>query len=278
MIREKKQELNELCNQFRQRLIEQLYAIQTGHPGGSLSATEIITTLYFHTMNVSCDKVTCCNRDRFILSKGHAAPMLYLTLAEKGYFPHEEIKNLRQIDSMLQGHPCCGSTPGVELSTGPLGLGLSAGIGMALGEKLSGRDTTVYVLLGDGEIQEGIVWEGAMSASKFKVDNCIAILDNNGVQLDGTTDEIMPMGDISEKWRAFGWNVIEIDGHDVEAIANALDEAKNTKGKPTLINAKTVKGKGISFMEGKSMWHGKPISEDEYKQAMTELRGESHGK
>lgn len=278
MIQDKKQELNELCNQFRQRLIEQLYAIQTGHPGGSLSATEIITTLYFHTMNVSCDKVTCCNRDRFILSKGHAAPMLYLTLAEKGYFPHEEIKNLRQIDSMLQGHPCCGSTPGVELSTGPLGLGLSAGIGMALGEKLSGRDTTVYVLLGDGEIQEGIVWEGAMSASKFKVDNCIAILDNNGVQLDGTTEEIMPMGDISAKWRAFGWNVIEIDGHDVEAIANALDEAKNTKGKPTLINAKTVKGKGISFMEGKSMWHGKPISEDEYKQAMTELRGESHGK
>lgn len=278
MIKEKKQELNKLSNQFRQRLIEQLHEIQTGHPGGSLSATEIITTLYFHTMNVSCDDVTCCNRDRFILSKGHAAPMLYLVLAEKGYFSHEEIKTLRQTGSILQGHPCAESTPGIELSTGPLGLGLSAGVGMALGEKLSGRDTTVYVLLGDGEIQEGIVWEGAMSASKFKADNCIAILDNNGVQLDGTTEEIMPMGDISAKWRAFGWNVIEIDGHDVEAIAGALEEAKNTKGKPTLINAKTVKGKGVSFMEGENKWHGSPIGKEEYKQAMNELRGESYGK
>lgn len=275
---EKKQELNTLCNTFRQRLIGQLHAIQTGHPGGSLSATEIITTLYFHTMNVSAETVDCINRDRFILSKGHAAPMLYLALAEKGYFPHEEIKSLRQMDSILQGHPCCLVTPGVELCTGPLGLGLSAAIGMAIGEKLSGRDTTVYVLLGDGEIQEGIVWEGAMSAAKFKVDNCIAILDNNGVQLDGTTDEIMPMGDITAKWQAFGWNVLEVDGHDVEALAQALEEAKNTKGKPTIINAKTVKGKGISFMEGESMWHGKPISDDEHKQAMSELRGESHDK
>lgn len=149
---------------------------------------------------------------------------------------------------------------------------------MAMGERLSGRDSMVYVLLGDGEIQEGIVWEGAMSAAKFKVDNCIAILDNNGVQLDGKTDEIMPLGDISGKWRAFGWNVIETDGHDVEAIANALEEAKNTKGKPTLINAKTIKGKGISFMEGENIWHGKPISDEKYKQAMAELRGESHGK
>lgn len=278
MLKQKKEELNNLCNKFRKQLIEQLYAIQTGHPGGSLSATEIITTLYFHTMNVSAENVDCCNRDRFILSKGHAAPMLYLALAEKGYFPKEEIKTLRQIDSILQGHPCCSSTPGIELSTGPLGLGLSAGLGMAMGERLSGRDSMVYVLLGDGEIQEGIVWEGAMSAAKFKVDNCIAILDNNGVQLDGKTDEIMPLGDISGKWRAFGWNVIETDGHDVEAIANALEEAKNTKEKPTLINAKTIKGKGISFMEGENIWHGKPISDEEYKQAMAELRGESHGK
>lgn len=274
MVKEKKQELIQLANKFRQRLIEQLHAIQTGHPGGSLSATEIITTLYYHTMNVSADKVDCENRDRFILSKGHAAPMLYLALAEKGYFPQEEIATLRQMDSILQGHPCKTSTPGVELSTGPLGLGLSAGIGMAMGERLSGRDTTIYVLLGDGEIQEGIVWEAAMTGAKFKVDNCIAIIDNNGVQLDGTTNEIMPMGSISEKWEAFGWNVIEIDGHDVEQIASALDEAKKTKGVPTMINAKTVKGKGISFMEGESMWHGKPISEDEYKQAMAELRSE----
>ena len=277
MLKQKKVELNNLCNKFRKQLIEQLHAIQTGHPGGSLSATEIITTLYFHTMNVSAENVDCPNRDRFILSKGHAAPMLYLALAEKGYFPKEEIKNLRQIDSILQGHPCCSSTPGIELSTGPLGLGLSAGIGMAIGERLSGRDSMVYVLLGDGEIQEGIVWEGVMSAAKFKVDNCIAILDNNGVQLDGKIDEIMPLGDISEKWRAFGWNVIEVDGHDVEAIANALEEAKNTKGKPTLINAKTIKGKGISFMEGENIWHGKPISDGEYKQAMAELGGESYG-
>lgn len=278
MTKEKIQELNELSNKFRISLIDQLHDIQTGHPGGSLSATEIITTLYFHTMDVSCDRVDCEKRDRFILSKGHAAPMLYLALAEKGYFPQEELETLRQTNSILQGHPCCSATPGVELSTGPLGLGLSAGIGMAMGQKLKGIDSMVYVLLGDGEIQEGVVWEAAMAAAKFKVDNCVAIIDNNGVQLDGTTDEIMPLGDISEKWRAFGWNVIEIDGHDVEAIASALEEAKNTKGKPTLINATTIKGKGISFMEGQAAWHGQPITDDNYKQAMEELRSESHGK
>lgn len=275
--KEKKKFLEGLCKQFRIDLIELLHSIQTGHPGGSLSATEIVTTLYFDKMNVDAEDAKSEERDRFILGKGHAAPILYLALAEKGFFPKKDLKTLRQLNSYLQGHPCAKKTPGVELSTGPLGLGLSAGLGMALGAKVNKQDFYTYVLLGDGEIQEGIIWEAAMSASKFKVDNLIAILDNNGVQLDGTTEEIMPMGDIEGKWQAFGWNVINIDGHNVEEISKAIDEAKTVKGKPILINAKTVKGKGISFMEGKNTWHGKPIGEDEYRQAIAELGGAING-
>lgn len=275
---EKKEMLQSLCGKFRVELIELLRKTQTGHPGGSLSATEIITTLYFEKMNINPNNVNWEDRDRFILSKGHAAPMLYFALAEKGYFPKEEMSTLRQINSNLQGHPCAKKTPGVELSTGPLGLGLSAGIGMALGCKLNNKDYYTYVLLGDGEIQEGIIWEAAMSASKFKLDNLIAILDNNGVQLDGTVEEIMPMGDIEAKWKAFGWEVIHTDGHDVAEICNAIDNAKKVKNAPTIIIAKTVKGKGISFMEGKNTWHGKPIGEEEYKLAMTELGGDDYVK
>lgn len=277
LSKEKRTFLEGLCKQFRIDLIELLHSIQTGHPGGSLSATEIVTTLYFDKMNVDAEDAKSEERDRFILGKGHAAPILYLALAEKGFFPKEDLKTLRQLNSYLQGHPCAKKTPGVELSTGPLGLGLSAGLGMALGAKVNKQDFYTYVLLGDGEIQEGIIWEAAMSASKFKVDNLIAILDNNGVQLDGTTEEIMPMGDIEGKWQAFGWNVINIDGHNVEEISKAIDEAKTLKGKPTLINAKTVKGKGVSFMEGKNTWHGKPIGEDEYRQAIAELGGAING-
>lgn len=273
MTNERKEELQRLCGQFRNELIDLLHSIQTGHPGGSLSCTEILTALYFEIMNVDPKDPGMEGRDHLILSKGHAAPMLYLILAEKGFFPKEELKNLRQIDSMLQGHPCVHKTPGVELSTGPLGLGLSTGLGMAMANRVKGQDAYTYVVMGDGEIQEGCIWEAAMSASKFGADHLIGILDNNGVQLDGTLEEIMPMGDIAAKWRAFGWNVIACDGHDVADICRAVEEAKKTSGRPTLIHAGTVKGKGISFMEGKNTWHGKAINDQEYAKAKAELGG-----
>ena len=269
----RKENLERLCTKFRQDLIKLLHSIQTGHPGGSLSSVEIMTTLYFEKLKVDPKNPKDENRDRFVLGKGHAAPMLYLILAEKGFFPQDELTSLRQLDSKLQGHPCALKTCGVELSTGPLGLGLPAGLGMALGARLDGRDYRTYVLMGDGELQEGIVWEAAMSAAKFKADNLTVIVDNNGVQLDGTVAEIMPMGDIAAKWQAFGWNVISIDGHQVDEISAAVDLAKTVKGQPSVIIAKTVKGKGVSFMEGKSAWHGKPISNDEYVSAMKELGG-----
>lgn len=273
MKEERKIELDELCLGFRNELIDLLYSIQTGHPGGSLSCTEIVTTLYYEKMNHNPQDPKMENRDKFVLSKGHAAPILYLVLAHLGYFPVSELKTLRQINSNLQGHPCAHKTRGVELSTGPLGLGLGAGLGMSLSDRLKGNDAYTYVILGDGEIQEGAIWESAMSAAKFKADHVIAILDNNGVQLDGTLEEIMPMGDIIKKWEAFGWNVLSCDGHDVKALSDAVDKAKENKGKPSIIIATTVKGKGVSFMEGKNIWHGKPISEQEYVLAKEELGG-----
>lgn len=273
MTDERKQELESLCLRFRNELIDLLHEIQTGHPGGSLSCLEILTTLYTEKMNHNPKNPKMEGRDRLILSKGHAAPILYMNLAEQGYFKKEELKTLRQINSNLQGHPCMHKTAGVELSTGPLGLGLGAGLGMCLGERLKGNDSYIYVILGDGEIQEGSIWESVMAASKFNADHLIAILDNNGVQLDGKLEDIMPMGDIKAKWEAFGWNVIPCDGHDVSSISDAVDKAKENKGKPTLILAKTVKGKGISFMEGKNTWHGKAISDEDYKNAKAELGG-----
>ena len=273
MTKERKQELDALCLKFRNDLIDLLHNIQTGHPEGSLSCCEIVTTLYQEIMNIDPTNPNKEDKDHFILSKGHAAPMLYLNLAEKGYFPKEELKTLRQINSSLQGHPCVHKTPGVELSTGPLGLGLGAGIGMALADRYKGINSYTYVLLGDGEIQEGAIWEAAMAGSKFKTDNVIAILDNNGVQLDGTLEEIMPMGDISAKWTAFGWNVIHCDGHDIASFAEAVEKAKNSVGKPNIIIAKTVKGKGIDFMEGKNTWHGKAINDEDYAKAKEILGG-----
>ena len=273
MTNERKEELQRQCSKFRNDLIDLLYSIQTGHPGGSLSCTEILTSLYFEIMNVNPEDPEMEGRDHLILSKGHAAPMLYLVLAEKCFFPKEELKTLRQMDSMLQGHPCVHKTPGVELSTGPLGLGLSAGLGMAMADRIKGLDSYTYVVMGDGEIEEGCIWEAAMSASKFGADHLIGILDNNGVQLDGTLEEIMPMGDIGAKWKAFGWNVIPCDGHDVGDFCRAVEEAKKTKGRPSLILAATVKGKGVSFMEGKNTWHGKAINDNEYAQAKAELGG-----
>jgi len=268
-------ELNGLCATMRRELIELLHSIQTGHPGGSLSCCEILCTLYFSIMNIDPSNPKLRGRDRLILSKGHAAPMLYLCLAHRGFFPLEEMKNLRQVDSILQGHPCAYKTPGVELSTGPLGLGLSAGIGMAESAKHLGEDYYVYVILGDGELQEGAIWEATMSGAKFKTENLIAIVDHNGVQLDGTTDEIMPLGDVGAKFTSFGWHVLHTDGHDVAKLSDALNEAREYRKGPVAVIAKTVKGKGVSFMEGKSEWHGKPISDAELKAAIAELGGAS---
>lgn len=263
--------LNALCKEFRKDIIRLLHEKGTGHPGGSLSVCEILTVLYFAAAQTDPQNPNWEERDRIILSKGHAAPMLYRILAEKGFFPKEELSTLRSMDSRLQGHPCRKQTPGVELSTGPLGLGLSAGLGMALSLQLKGSDRFVYVVLGDGEINEGTIWEACMSAAKFKADHLIAILDWNGVQLDGTGEEIMPLGDVAAKFASFGWNCIPADGHDVASLAAALETAKQTKDKPSIVLAKTVKGKGVSFMEGKNSWHGGVIGDTEYALAMQEL-------
>ena len=258
----RKNELNALCNKFRIDLIELLHSIQTGHPGGSLSVCEILTTLYFEKAKVDPKNPKWPERDRVVLTKGHAAPMLYRVLAEKGFFPVEEMKTLRQLNTRLQGHPCALETPGVELSTGPLGMGLSACLGMAIGLKADHIDSTVYAVMGDGELNEGTCWEACMAASKFKADNLIAIVDRNHVQLDGTSDEIMPLGNLAEKFKAFGFEVFTCNGHDVEALSDTIDLAK------------AVKGKGVSFMEGKNTWHGKAINDEECKLALAELRGE----
>ena len=273
LSKDRKAFLSDLCGKFRATLIDMLYKAQSGHPGGSLSATEIITALYFEKMKIDPKNPAWEDRDRFILGKGHGAPMLYINLAERGFFPAADLQNLRKLGSHLQGHPSAKDTPGVELSTGPLGLGLGAGAGMALGAKLKKKDYYTYVLMGDGEIQEGIIWEAAMAAFKFKLDNLIGILDYNGVQLDGTVEQIMPLGDVKAKWEAFGWKIVETDGHDVEAVCDAVDKAKTIKGSPVIIIAKTVKGKGVSFMEGKNAWHGQPISQENYNTAKAELAG-----
>ncbi len=273
MNAELKQKLEQMCHQFRIDVLTTLHAKQTGHPGGSLSVCEILTTLYFAQMNVDPKDPQKADRDRLVLCKGHAAPMLYRVLAEKGFFPVEEMNTLRDFETRLQGHPCMKDTPGVDMSTGPLGIGLSTAVGMALAAKLDNAPTRVYAVLGDGEINEGTVWEACMSASKYKVDNLCAILDWNGVQLDGTAEDIMPMGDIKAKFASFGFHCIECDGHDVEALYNAFEEAKTVKGKPTIVLAHTVKGKGVSFMEGKNTWHGKAIGDEEFAKAMEELGG-----
>lgn len=268
-----KARLEQLCGQFRIDLIETLHQRQTGHPGGSLSLCEILSVLYFEEMNVDPADPKMADRDRLVLCKGHAAPILYRVLAEKGFFPVEEMKTLRCFETRLQGHPCPLETPGVDAATGPLGIGLSAALGMSMALKMNESPARVYAILGDGEINEGTVWEALMAAVKFKADNLCAVLDWNGVQLDGTTEDIMPMGDIPAKFKAFGWNCIEIDGHDLDAVYDAFETAKTVKGVPTIILAHTVKGKGVSFMEGKNTWHGKAIGDEDYAKAMEELGG-----
>lgn len=273
MNNEKAKKLSELCNRFRIDALTVLHEKQTGHPGGSLSVCEILTALYFDRMNVNPADPSDPNRDRLVLCKGHAAPMLYRVLAEKGFFPKEEMHTLRDFGTRLQGHPCMLETPGVDMSSGPLGIGLSAALGMALSLRLANSPARVYAILGDGEINEGTVWEACMAASKFKVDNLCAILDWNGVQLDGTSEQVMPMGDIRAKFAAFGWHCVECDGHDLAALSIALDEAEAVKCMPSIILAHTVKGKGVSFMEGKNAWHGKAIDDASFAQAMKELGG-----
>lgn len=263
--------LEEKANAIRKNIITMLNKSGSGHPGGSLSAVEILTALYFSEMKVDSKNPNWDKRDRFVLSKGHAAPVLYATLAEKGFFPKEELLKLRQVNSMLQGHPDMKGTPGVDMSTGSLGQGFSASCGMALANKLDRNEIRTYVLLGDGEVQEGIVWETAMAASHYKLDNLVAILDFNGLQIDGSNDSVMSVQPLADKFKAFGWNVIEIDGHDYGEIIKAFNAAKTIKERPTMILADTIKGKGISFMEDKSGWHGKAPNEEETKVALAEL-------
>ncbi len=265
--------LKDIARNIRKDIVSMIHMSKSGHPGGSLSAVEILTALYFDEMNIDPNNCKMEYRDRFVLSKGHAAPVLYATLAHKGYFDREELKGLRKINRMLQGHPDMKGTPGVEMSTGSLGQGFSVACGMAMASKLDNAPWRVYTLLGDGEVQEGIVWEAAMSAAHYKLDNMVAFLDYNGLQIDGKTEDVMNIGSIVDKFKAFGWNVIEIDGHDFDQIFAALDMAKETVGKPTMIIAKTIKGKDVSFMENQAGWHGAAPSDSDLERALLDLGG-----
>ncbi len=260
---------------IRRHLLATIFAAQSGHPGGSLSIADVMTVLYFHFMNVRPEEPQWAERDRLILSKGHACPVWYACLAELGFFPLEELLSLREIDSRLQGHPDMKKTPGIDYTTGSLGQGLSAGLGMALGLKKEKKDASVYVIIGDGELNEGQIWEAALSAPKFKLDNLILFIDYNNLQLDGRCDEIMPLEPLAEKWRAFNWAVQEIDGHNIQEIVTAVEKAKKTRGKPTVIIARTIKGKGVSFMENDCDWHGKAPNKVEFLQAINELDGKA---
>ena len=271
MTQSKKLELARIANNVRMSIIEGVYNAASGHPGGSLSIAEIMTYLYFEEMNVDPTNPKDPGRDRFVLSKGHCAPALYATLAERGYIPKEDIKTLRKTTSYLQGHPDMKGTPGVDMTTGSLGLGFSASCGMALSAKVYGNDYRVYTVLGDGESEEGQVWEAAMFAAHYKLDNLVAFIDWNGLQIDGPIAEVMNPAPHDEKFRAFGWHVISIDAHDFDAIEAALAEAKTVKGKPTVIVAKSTKGKGVSYMENECAWHGQAPKADLYKVAMDDL-------
>ena len=262
---------------IRKHVVRMVGAASSGHPGGSLSAADIVTVLYFNEMNIRPDDPEWPDRDRFVLSKGHAAPVLYAALAEAGYFPAGELVTLRRIDSRLQGHPSIRSTPGVEMSTGSLGQGLSAACGMAIAAKLDGAAWRVYALLGDGELEEGQIWEAVMTAAHRRLDNLTAFVDANGLQIDGPVADIKSMERIGDRFAAFGWHVVEIDGHDIPAIMAALAEARNTQGRPTAIVARTVKGKGVSFMENQVGWHGTAPKPDQVQAALAELDASGEG-
>jgi transketolase len=256
---------------LRQDVIRMTHAARSGHPGGALSAADVVTALYFKVLRLDPSRPDWPDRDRFVLSKGHACPLWYAALAERGYFPVDELLTLRRIDGRLQGHPDMTKTPGVDITTGSLGQGLSAGVGMALGLRLDRRPSRVYVILGDGELNEGQVWEAAMAAAKYRLDNLTAVVDYNNLQLDGWCDEIMPLEPLADKWRAFNWEVIEIDGHAMTEILEAFARAARVKGRPTVIIAHTVKGKGVSFMEDQRDWHDKAPDDEEFRLAMHEL-------
>ena len=264
-------DLKKIAIEVRKGIIEEVYNAKSGHPGGSLSCADILTVLYFYQMNIEPEKPLDTNRDRFVLSKGHAAPALYSVLAQKGYFDKELLQTFRKIGSNLQGHPDMRKVEGVDMTTGSLGQGISAAVGMALASKMDRAGCKVYCLLGDGELEEGQVWEALTSASKNDLDNLCVIVDNNNLQIDGEIDKVGGMNNLTEKFLSFGYNVINIDGHNIESIIDAFTTAKQTKGKPTIIIAKTVKGKGVSFMENQVSWHGKSPSEEEYNKAIEEL-------
>ena len=264
--------LANIANDIRIGIIEQVYNANSGHPGGSLSCADILAVLYFNQMNIDPENPNAKERDRFVLSKGHCAPALYATLARKGYFDKELLKGFRKVESNLQGHPDMKKVPGVDMSTGSLGQGLSAAVGMAIGSKMEHEGYRVYCLLGDGELEEGQVWEAAMSASKNKLDNLCAIVDYNTLQIDGNVEDVAGLIDIKEKFESFGFNVIEVNGHDIEALIHAFNSAKHQKDMPSVIIAHTIKGKGVSFMEGKAEWHGKAPNQEQYEEAINELK------
>ncbi len=259
------------AKEIRKDIIEEVYNAKSGHPGGSLSIADIMAVLYFNELRIDEKNPRWEDRDRVVLSKGHCSPALYAALAERGFFSKETLKSFRKIDSNLQGHPDLNKVQGVDMTSGSLGQGLSVANGMAISAKMDNKDYRVYVILGDGEIEEGQVWEAAMTANKYKLDNLCVIVDNNNLQIDGTIEEVMSSYPIDEKFKSFGFNVLNIDGNNIEDIINAFESAKKTKDKPTCIIAKTIKGKGVSFMENKAEWHGKAPSEEEYNEAMREL-------
>lgn len=263
--------LKRIAVEVRKGIIEAVYSAKSGHPGGSLSCADILTVLYFNQMNIDEKKPDDPNRDRLVLSKGHASPALYSVLAEKGYFDKELLKTFRKIGSNLQGHPDMKKVPGVDMTTGSLGQGLSAAVGIAIASKMDKAGCDIYCIMGDGEIEEGQVWEATMAASKNKLDNLCVIIDNNNLQIDGEIEKVGGMNNITEKFQSFGFNTINIDGHNIDSIIDACTTAKQTKGKPTVIIAKTVKGKGVSFMENQAGWHGKAPNEEQYNLAMEEL-------
>ena len=265
-------ELQRMANKLRLHVVEMTYAANSGHPGGSLSAADIISALYFKVMRHDPKNPNWEDRDRFILSKGHVAPVLYAALAESGYFPVEDLITLRQLGSKLQGHPVRGKVPGVEMSTGSLGQGLSMSCGIALAGKMDGKDYKVYCMLGDGELQSGQNWEAAMFAANYKLNNLIAIVDRNRLQICGDTEEVMSLEPLVDKWMEFGWDVIETDGHDIDKVVAAFEEAKADRDSPVVIIFNTVKGKGVSFMENNPGFHGKACNATEYKQAVEELK------
>ena len=264
-------EIENKAREIRKDIIEQVYRASSGHPGGSLSIADIMAVLYFDELNIDEKNPTWEDRDRLILSKGHCSPALYGALAERGYFEKETLKGFRNINSKLQGHPNMNDVPGVDMSSGSLGQGLSVSNGIAISGKLDNKNYRVYCILGDGEIEEGQVWEAAMASNKYKLDNLCVIVDNNNLQIDGTIEEVMSSYPIDKKFESFGFNVICIDGHNIREIKNAFEIARNTKGKPTCIIAKTVKGKGVSFMENQVGWHGKAPNQEQYEIAMREL-------